>query len=455
MTEIIAGKFFVSQKPRAPCDTKNKRNVLRLIHNQQESPTDGKRNLHYQNNNDIIQLTMNTMDPSKRKRPSEESNNEYEGYTLDPTHPSIDRVDANISAQDFFHHYISKRRPCIIKLNPSKPTLSAQLICQVAGDAPVQVERRANDTQTYGQNRSKDYQVNLTIHEFAKHLEDETARELYYLSTQESDDEVFSTPCRQLLQAGHISETLEWAGSLVLQSCNLWWGASRESSSGLHHDFHDNFYLVQVGIKRFRLFPPSCKVKVNGVIDKVHRNGLISYRSSPTRADGVPLPKRTKLDDDKLDDEESDDEEDEDQAFIGKGFDYESDNSEDFDLDENAIDDYDDIVGNEEESEGGDNDDDCDTSEDAKIPAEKQSTNARPDHFSPLHPDEIAEPGLTIEIRPGECLYLPCGWFHHVTSLCNSGECHMALNYWYHPPDRLDSFEDPYVHRRDLCLSKS
>ena len=27
-------------------------------------------------------------------------------------------------------------------------------------------------------------------------------------------------------------------------------------------------------------------------------------------------------------------------------------------------------------------------------------------------------------------LYLPCGWFHEVTS---SGE-HCALNYWFHPP---------------------
>jgi hypothetical protein len=29
------------------------------------------------------------------------------------------------------------------------------------------------------------------------------------------------------------------------------------SSSGLHHDFHDNLYVLLAGRKRFRLWPPS------------------------------------------------------------------------------------------------------------------------------------------------------------------------------------------------------
>jgi hypothetical protein len=386
---------------------------------------------------------MNSSDQNKRKRPSEESHNEYDCYTWDKVNPSIDRVDTSISAKEFFQRYISKRRPCIL-INPSQPKITAQLICQVAGDAEVQVERRTDETKTYGQNRSKEYQVNLTIDAFWKHLQDEKARELYYLSTQESD-ETFSTPCRQLVEAGHISETLDWAGSLILQSCNLWWGASKESSSGLHHDFHDNFYLVQSGIKRFRLFPPNCNVTVYGEIDKIHRNGLISYRNNPTRADGVPISKRAKLDNEDSGEEDSD----EDQAFIGKGFDYASDNSDDFNLEDNGNDDYDELVGHEENE-----DEDSDGSTDGKLKAKIRSDNSRPDHFSPLHPDEVTDPGLTVEIHPGECLYLPCGWFHHVTSLCTSGECHLALNYWYHPPDRLDCWEEPYSHREDLCSAK-
>jgi hypothetical protein len=46
-------------------------------------------------------------------------------------------------------------------------------------------------------------------------------------------------------------------------------------------------------------------------------------------------------------------------------------------------------------------------------------------------------------------LYLP-GWFHEVTSSSSSSTStnsdssgHMALNYLFHPPDALDSFEQP------------
>ena len=41
-------------------------------------------------------------------------------------------------------------------------------------------------------------------------------------------------------------------------------------------------------------------------------------------------------------------------------------------------------------------------------------------------------------------LYLPCGWFHEVTSY---GREHMAFNYWMHPPDNLteQGLEKPYT----------
>ena len=52
-------------------------------------------------------------------------------------------------------------------------------------------------------------------------------------------------------------------------------------------------------------------------------------------------------------------------------------------------------------------------------------------------------------------LYLPAGWFHEVTSSSaadegNTGEVaeedkvgHLAFNYWFHPPDRLEA-DKPY-----------
>ena len=47
-------------------------------------------------------------------------------------------------------------------------------------------------------------------------------------------------------------------------------------------------------------------------------------------------------------------------------------------------------------------------------------------------------------------LYLPAGWFHEVTSFSDKGSSmHLALNYWFHPPDNLQpglaGFDRPYT----------
>lgn len=68
--------------------------------------------------------------------------------------------------------------------------------------------------------------------------------------------------------------------SLVPQQLNLWMGNSKQgSSSGLHHDFHDNLYLLIKGKKRFVLFPPKDAIYLNfaGTIYTIHENGLITY----------------------------------------------------------------------------------------------------------------------------------------------------------------------------------
>lgn len=58
---------------------------------------------------------------------------------------------------------------------------------------------------------------------------------------------------------------------------------------------------------------------------------------------------------------------------------------------------------------------------------------------------------LDVTLVAGEMLYLPCGWFHEVTSKSSQGasvpasqQFHMAVNYWFHPPDG-DSFKSPYA----------
>ena len=87
----------------------------------------------------------------------------------------------------------------------------------------------------------------------------------------------------------------------------------------------------------------------------------------------------------------------------------------------------------------------------------------------PLYIDALKHE-LLVEINQGEMLYLPCGWFHEVTSRsksladnndehsCSFSPCHQAINYWFHPPDGM-TFEHPYLddfwrknwEARNLC----
>lgn len=54
---------------------------------------------------------------------------------------------------------------------------------------------------------------------------------------------------------------------------------------------------------------------------------------------------------------------------------------------------------------------------------------------------EAKKHAITVTIKAGEMLYIPCGWFHEVQSLGNGG--HVALNYWFHPPDGKQ-YDHPY-----------
>jgi len=52
------------------------------------------------------------------------------------------------------------------------------------------------------------------------------------------------------------------------------------ASSGLHHDHHDNLYVLLRGRKRFRLWSPAehKRMYLHGTVDAVHPNGRIVYK---------------------------------------------------------------------------------------------------------------------------------------------------------------------------------
>jgi hypothetical protein len=181
------------------------------------------------------------------------------------------------------------------------------------------------------------------------------------------------------------------------------------------------------GRKQFRIYAPTDQIPVYGSMQQqIQPNGLISY----SRADGYPEGSEQE-------EEETDDEEEE--VVFGKGFDYKSESEDDEEDDSplNGVDDYEALVGGEE---GEANDQE-----------EAKEEHGRPDHFSEIDPTnaDVKEkhPSFAncreslVELEAGQCLYLPASWFHFVTSY---GPFHLAINYWYHPPDQLDRFDNPY-----------
>jgi hypothetical protein len=343
----------------------------------------------------------------------------------------------------------------------------------------VQVEKRISSKESFGQNRTTERQIQMKMSEFIDKVSTKQDEgELLYLSTQqyespESEDrnDPFQTPTRQLVTAKKIPTTLPWAGNLCLESCNLWMGLSEDgSSSGLHHDYHDNFYILIQGRKQFRMFSPDTAQLMDtyGYIEKIHFNGVISYKGSEVRPDGLPLYDKSEAACENNDSDGSNVEEEE--VVVGKGFDYQSSDEDDNDVDfnEDGEDDFDKIMGDEE-------------SEEDNRPGDYPGAGneiARPNSFSRINLDDSKEnedlqkcTEVVVDLLPGNVLYLPAGFFHCVTSFSNTGGVsgasdsnttsaaasttlrpHRAINYWYHPPDQLDSFQNPYSRPEDFKI---
>jgi hypothetical protein len=122
--------------------------------------------------------------------------------------------------------------------------------------------------------------------------------ERHYMTTQDLDvDEdgrpaLLSPPCSDLLAAGDFPLRPRVMGNLILMNANMWYGNSAAgSSSGLHHDFHDNLYVLLRGKKRFRLFSPldAHRMYTTGRMAMVHPNGRICYDGLLTGADGADV----------------------------------------------------------------------------------------------------------------------------------------------------------------------
>lgn len=160
------------------------------------------------------------------------------------------------------------------------------------GDTVVKVEVRKDAKDRFGRGN----EIKMQFREFLDKIESSNSN--YYLTTQDLEysidgqPSIISPPLNDKILRDDYPLNPQLMGKLVVQNVNMWFGTTKEpSTSGLHHDFHDNLYLVVRGQKTFRLFPPMeyANMYTVGEIVRVHPNGRINYKGQLTRADGAAV----------------------------------------------------------------------------------------------------------------------------------------------------------------------
>lgn len=213
---------------------------------------------------------------------------------------SLDRVPSTIDPRQFYEKYVHTRTPCIISSPAAlfedvniewreRLSLDSWMVRQEFLDSTVIIEQKSNVTGTFGTDHLP--KLKMKMRQFLAILSrrDEDTGDSLYLTTQYEPEDNKSTENdgHQILPQpipALISEFIplipHLLPTLVPQQINLWMGRSREgTSSGLHHDYHDNIYVLLRGRKRFCLFPPSDQpfLYTYGYIHHMASNGLITY----------------------------------------------------------------------------------------------------------------------------------------------------------------------------------
>lgn len=297
----------------------------------------------------------------------------------------------------------------------------------------------------------------------------------YYMTTQTLpvDDEgrpaVFSWLSNLLIRRGILPLRPPLAGNLIPMSCaGIWLGrtngsAKNISSSGLHHDRHDNVYGVITGRKQIRIAPPQAvhDLRMVGTLHTRHENGRIVYQedlrgedhddsSCPIRPDGalVSVERVMELELRRAAIEEILD------GLLDQENQREALEQERNDIEEKLLEHEmeDDVLS--EASDDGESPSSSDK-EEGEPPQKKTKRSATENVPSNFVVEENGKVNFElVELAAGDVLYLPAGWFHEVSSMGNIEQdndngVHMAVNYWFHPPDMTTkvSFDQPYKSR--------
>lgn len=409
--------------------------------------------------------------------------------------PEADSVEYESFVRDFYHSYVKRRRPAVLRPRHASRSTSGRRI----GDARVidtVLGVRWNVEPFSLQSMREDARVANTVvrvekrsaecderHCFGKGVYTETTMgELVrsfevggpessnlYLTTQKDAYDVdgrpalISKPLDSMFRLGADGgATFPLRPSilpyLVPSQINLWMGATASrTSSGLHHDFHDNLYTLMSGSKTFLLFPPpdARYLYPHGGDAHVMSNGLLRYGRAPTTDDEdgwdeeAMATVRERMNCRKRLMEAS-------KVAEGEEGEDELDRAMD-DILRNAarhhvVDDYD------EECEGEldrDLEDDPMAGHAETIPrfppsfsrigsvlfgpgGEDDNTRWKSRWRDSQFPMAAKARMMRCEIEAGSSLYIPASWWHEVVSQGGGdANVHVALNYWFHPPDNL------------------
>ena len=389
--------------------------------------------------------------------------NEYNGWTV-PTKnyiiPTINITD--VTPETFYKKYIHKRRPVVLKgilpdLSLIEHWKDFNYLTEKVGDSPIMVEKRSSEMDSFGNGS----EVPMMFRQFIQLIC--VGDDKHYMTTQDvhanSDGrpELMSPFMKTLSNDFPLRPIL--MGNLIPQNINMWLGNSSNkdgTSSGLHHDYHDNLYIVLKGRKRFRLYSPIDIVKMytRGELIKVHPNGRINYKGEETTAYGADLlsdaaakAARQRREAERVLEEA--------ELALEEG---KPGAQEQLDRAEKQLDEAIDAVLDAEICEDNDDDDDSKSESIDEYEYGDQlrlvdKTVKNPTNFSKIEADCLNDekklkqnyPNILLanaafcDIEAGSILYLPASWFHEVKSYGTS----IALNYWFHPPDG-NEFSHPY-----------
>jgi hypothetical protein len=219
----------------------------------------------------------------------------YSGCASIPAKAGISKVSPDdISPASFFAKYVSTRTPVQFTAQSKELSNTSKwndaYLARKCSDCPIKVEVREEGGQ-YG----KGNEIRTTFGEFLTNVPKGST----YLTTQDLvyDEDgrpaIVSPPVTCLEE--DIPKVPNLFSNLVVANVNMWFGHTTDgkpTTSGLHHDFHDNLYILLRGEKKITLISPAEAENLYtvGRISKVHPNGRINYHGQPqTRADGSDL----------------------------------------------------------------------------------------------------------------------------------------------------------------------